>query len=204
MTRTSPILAVVGMMMSVALLVGAPTSASAGACGGACFGAKKVCVDAALQARRACKADCQAASTPLGCFQACRADFALAKVTCKTALTDCHTSCVDEHPCAGECAAQGWTCAQAVRDRAATCGNGCLASARASGEACHRAPFPPFCLLGVARDLGRCLHGCAATAHAGGEACGHGMRCCLAQCGGGSAGGAFGCSSPGAAFLDLR
>lgn len=173
----------------------AATAAHAGECRVACTRAKQVCYDAAKQARIACKEDCAAAETGRGCRDACRADFATAKSTCKAAILECRDACFGggggNPGCADQCGATARTCAQGVRDTAATCGTACQDAARTAGAACKAGGNPFRCLLDVARTFATCLRPCAEAAFTGGRACSADLHTCLEGCQGGSPSAAF-------------
>jgi len=184
--------------VAVVILGLASTPVLADECRVACTRAKQVCVDAAKQARAACKADCSAAETRRACFRLCRDDFATARSTCKNALGECRDACFGgggggggDAACAEQCGSTARTCAEGVRDTALTCGSGCQDAARAATQACRTGPNPIACLLGVARDLALCLRPCVETAITDGQQCVSDLRACLAACQGGSPSGAF-------------
>ncbi len=179
------------------LIAFAATPAQAGECRVACTRAKQVCVDAAKQARLACKQDCAAAESGSACHDACRAEFATAKTTCKAAILECRDACFGggggggNPACADDCGATARTCAQGVRETAATCGSTCQDAARAAAAACKSTGNPFRCLLDVARDFATCLRPCAEAAFTGGRTCVADLHTCLEGCQG----------SPSAAFV---
>jgi hypothetical protein len=185
--------------MVVALFLGvAARPAAAGECFSACSNAKQVCMAAGIQARKACKADCAAATSRQDCFTACKNDFLTARVTCKSALLDCRNACIGgggggggESSCAQQCGETAQTCTSGVRQTAITCGSGCQMTAKTAAEACHGSSDPIMCLLNVARGLGTCLGGCAKSALMGGQMCVDDLHTCLGGCQ----------SSPSSAFL---
>jgi hypothetical protein len=190
--------------LALALLLTATFAYADEECLDGCSSAKRVCVRAAVAAKKGCKEECRSVGSRKECRTTCSAAFEEARRVCKQARAGCQHECEGPPPtlCERRCLVERHACFEDLRHSGQACVRGCLARAEEARSLCRATRPPGRCLGGVARQLAGCLRGCAADLHAGHDRCAAGFEECLAQCdsGYGSASCAF--LAPPTSLLD--